>query len=250
MKRIRKLVFGMIFALLTLIVCVYAYALFNRLPLDEQRKNITIYDVNGDIIYESNFKKNMQWTSIDDIPEFVQDAFVSVEDKRFYYHAGFDPVRITKALGTNLIHGDIRQGGSTITQQYAKNLFLTNEQTLSRKVQEFFYAARLEMQYSKKDILEGYLNTVYFGHGVYGVNAAAEYFFDKKLNQLSIAETAMLIGIPNGPSIYSPFLHKDNAIKREHLILEVLKNNGVITSKQYEAAKKEKLKLSTNVKGL
>lgn len=138
MKRIRKLVFGMIFALLTLIVCVYAYALFNRLPLDEQRKNITIYDVNGDIIYESNFKKNMQWTSIDDIPEFVQDAFVSVEDKRFYYHAGFDPVRITKALGTNLIHGDIRQGGSTITQQYAKNLFLTNEQTLSRKVQEFF----------------------------------------------------------------------------------------------------------------
>ena len=146
MKRIRKLVFGMIFALLTLIVCVYAYALFNRLPLDEQRKNITIYDVNGDIIYESNFKKNMQWTSIDDIPEFVQDAFVSVEDKRFYYHAGFDPVRITKALGTNLIHGDIRQGGSTITQQYAKNLFLTNEQTLSRKVQEFFYAARLEMQ--------------------------------------------------------------------------------------------------------
>ena len=247
MKRIRKLVFGMIFALLTLIVCVYAYALFNRLPLDEQRKNITIYDVNGDIIYESNFKKNMQWTSIDDIPEFVQDAFVSVEDKRFYYHAGFDPVRITKALGTNLIHGDIRQGGSTITQQYAKNLFLTNEQTLSRKVQEFFYAARLEMQYSKKDILEGYLNTVYFGHGVYGVNAAAEYFFDKKLNQLSIAETAMLIGIPNGPSIYSPFLHKDNAIKREHLILEVLKNNDVITSKQYEAAKKEKLKLSTNV---
>ncbi|MCB7430434.1 transglycosylase domain-containing protein, partial [Erysipelatoclostridium ramosum] len=80
-------------------------------------------------------------------------------------------VRITKALGTNLIHRDIRQGGSTITQQYAKNLFLTNEQTLSRKVQEFFYAARLEMQYSKKDILEGYLNTVYFGHGVYGVNA-------------------------------------------------------------------------------
>ena len=103
------------------------------------------------------------------------------------------------------------------------------------------------MQYSKKDILEGYLNTVYFGHGVYGVNAAAEYFFDKKLSQLSIAETAMLIGIPNGPSIYSPFLHKDNAIKREHLILEVLKNNGVITSSQYEQAMKEKLKLSTNV---
>lgn len=247
MRRFKKIVFCIIFIILTGIVGVYAYAWLDRLPLDEQRKNITIYDANGSVMYESNFKKNMQWTAIDDIPEFVQTAFVSVEDKRFNYHAGFDPIRITKAIATNILHGDIRQGGSTITQQYAKNLFLTNEQTLSRKVEEFFYAARLEMQYSKKDILEGYLNTIYFGHGIYGVNAAAEYFFDKKLNNLTIAETAMLIGIPNGPSIYSPFLHKDNAIKREHLILDVLEKNGEITKQQKKEAYNEPLKLSTNV---
>lgn len=237
----------MVFIMVTLIAGIYTYALFDRLSLDEQRKNITIYDVNGDILYESNFKKNMKWIDIDDIPTFVQDAFVSVEDKRFSYHAGFDPIRIAKALGTNLLHGNISQGGSTITQQYAKNLFLTNEQTVSRKIHEFFYAARLEMQYSKKDILEGYLNTIYFGHGVYGVSAAADYFFDKKLNQLTIAETAMLIGIPNGPSIYSPFLHKDNALKREHLILDVLEHNHVITSEEKKKAYAEPLKLSTDV---
>lgn len=247
MKRFKKIIFALIFIMVTFIVCIYTYALCDRLSLDEQRKNITIYDVNGDILYESNFKKDMKWTSIDDIPAFVQDAFVSVEDKRFSYHAGFDPIRIAKALGTNLLHGNILQGGSTITQQYAKNLFLTNEQTVSRKIQEFFYSARLEMQYSKKDILEGYLNTIYFGHGVYGINAAADYFFDKKLSDLTIAETAMLIGIPNGPSIYSPFLHKDNAIKRQHLILDVLENNGVITRTEKKKAYAEPLKLSSDV---
>lgn len=247
MKTLRKLILMGLFLLLTLYLGVYLYAFFDRLELDEQRKNITIYDVHGNIMYESNFKKNMQWTSIHDIPAFIQKSFVSVEDKRFYKHAGFDPIRITKALATDLAHGTIRQGGSTITQQYAKNLFLTNEQTVSRKVQELFYAARLEMQYSKQDILEGYLNTVYFGHGVYGVQAAAQYFFDKKLNELTIAETAMLIGIPNGPSIYSPFLHKDNAIKREHLILDVLKANKVITAAQYKQAYEEPLRLSHNV---
>ena len=244
MKVIKKFVFITFFIILTLIGAIYSYAFFDRLSLDEQRKNITIYDTNGKIMYESNFKKNMQWTSIDDIPQFVSKAFISVEDKRFPYHAGIDPVRITKAVLTNLAHGSIMQGGSTITQQYAKNLFLTNEQTLSRKVQELLYSARLEMQYSKDEILEGYLNTVYFGHGVYGVKAAAAYFFDKDLDELTIAETAMLIGIPNGPSLYSPFLHKDNALRREHLILDILEKNKVITKKQKQDALQEKLHLS------
>ena len=223
MKWFRRIIFGSIFFILTAFILLYTYAFIDRLPLDEQRKNITIYDCNGNVMYESNFKKNMQWTSIDDIPEFIQDAFISVEDKRFYYHAGFDPVRIIKALSTNLVHGDILQGGSTITQQYAKNLFLTNEQTVSRKIQEFFYATRLEMQYSKKDILEGYLNTAYFGHGIYGIQSAAHYFFDSDMKDLSVGETAMLVGIPNGPSIYSPYLHKENAIKRQHLILKLMR---------------------------
>lgn len=247
MRIVRKLILGSLFLILTFFLVIYIYAFVNRLSLNEQRKNITLYDINGDVLYESNFKKTMKWTNIDDIPQFIQESFVSVEDKRFYQHAGFDPVRMGKAFLTNMIHQDIRQGGSTITQQYAKNLFLTNEQTISRKIHEFFYAARLEMQYSKADILEGYLNTIYFGHGIYGIHAASEYFFDKDMSELSIAETAMLIGIPNGPSIYSPFLHYDNALSRQKLILNVLRNNNMITQKQYQQAIDEKLNLSTNV---
>lgn len=244
MKLFKKILFSCVFIILGAMILFYTIAFFDKLAIDEQRKNITIYDVNGDVMYESNFKKDMKWTSLEDIPEFVQSAFVSVEDKRFFYHAGFDPIRIGKALLSNIKHGGIVEGGSTITQQYAKNLFLTNDQTVSRKVEELYYAARLEMQYSKEDILEGYLNTVYFGHGIYGVNAAAHYFFDKEMSQLTIAETAMLVGIPNGPSIYSPFLHQENAIKREHLILDVLYNNAEISKEEKEQAYAEPLVLS------
>lgn len=254
LKTLRNVVFLFLFIVCTIFVGIYTYAACDRLSLDEQRKNITIYDVNETVIYESNFKKNMQWVTIDDIPTFIQEAFISVEDKRFAYHIGFDPYRITKALITNISQGGIMQGGSTITQQFAKNLFLTNDQTITRKIQELFYSARLEMQYSKQDILEGYLNTIYFGHGIYGINAAAQYFFDSTLEDLTISQTAMLIGIPNGPSIYSPFLHKDNAIKREHLILNVLEKNDVITKHEKTLAMKEPLKLSkskkTNIAGI
>lgn len=246
MRFIRWFLFISFFIVLTLFGALYLYAFCDRLSLDEQRKNITIYDVHGAIIYESNFKKNMQWTPIEKIPPFIQHAFISVEDKRFPYHPGIDPLRIIKAIATNIRHDSIMQGGSTITQQYAKNLFLTNKQTLSRKLHEFLYSARLEMQYSKQDILEGYLNTIYFGHGVYGIQAAATYFFNKPLNKLSIAQTAMLIGIPNGPSLYSPFLHKDNAIKREHLILQILKKNKLISAAQEKKVRKEPLQLSVN----
>ena len=245
MKLLKRILFTLLFAGLTGMILLYASAFFDKLSLDEQRKNITIYDTNGNRMYESNYKKNMQWTSIDQIPESVQEAFVSVEDKRFYSHAGFDPLRISKALLNNLKSGDVVEGGSTITQQYAKNLFLTNEQTFQRKIEELYYSARLEMQYSKAEILEGYLNTVYFGHGVYGVSAAAEFFFDKSLSQLTTAQIAMLVGIPNGPSIYSPFLHPDNAVKRQHLILDVLYHNGAISEEEKKIAYEEPLALST-----
>lgn len=246
MKKIGRLFLWFLFIAMTLLVAVYTYAWMDKLELHEKRSSITIYDVNGNVLYETNFKKNMHWTNIDDIPKSVQEAFVSVEDKRFYYHAGFDPLRIVQAMGRNITSGNILEGGSTITQQYAKNLFLTNEQTMARKVEEFLYAARLEMQYSKEEILEGYLNTLYFGHGVYGVNNAAKYFFNKPLTKLTTAETAMLVGIPNGPSIYSPYLSKENAIKRQQLILQVMVNNDVITEKEKQQAEKEPLQLAVH----
>ena len=241
LKKVRKIILWCFFLLLTFFLAVYAYAFFDRLSLEEERKNITIYDHASSVIYESNFKKNLSWTPIEKIPDFIQDAFVTVEDKRFYYHPGFDPIRIGKALITNLAHGDIVQGGSTITQQYAKNLFLTNEQTFSRKIEELLYAARLEMQYSKKEILEGYLNTIYFGHGIYGVASASEFFFGKSMKDLSVAQTAMLVGIPNGPSLYSPYINEEQARKRQNLILSVLEHNHLITSKQVQEAQTEKL---------
>lgn len=247
MKHWKKIIFILILFCLSIVLMIYTYAMFDTLQINDARKSITIYDTQGEIMYESNFKKNMEWTSIEEIPEFVQKAFVSVEDKRFYYHAGFDPIRIVKALGSNVIHGGIVEGGSTITQQYAKNLFLTNEQTIARKIEEFFYAARLEMQYSKEDILEGYLNTLYYGHGVYGIKSAAKFFFDKELKNLSIGETAMLIGIPNGPSIYSPLLHPDHAKSRQNLILSILYNNDVITERDYQEAKNQTLSYATHV---
>lgn len=246
MKYLKRILFFTGFAMLAIVTLIYIYAALHTLSLDEHRKNITLYDANGAVMYESNYKKSIEWTTIDDIPEFIQDSFVSVEDKRFYYHAGFDPIRIAKAFGTNILHGDIREGGSSITQQYAKNLFLTNDQNVSRKIQELFIATRLEMQYSKKDILEGYLNTIYFGHGVYGIQAAADYFFDKELDQLSIAEIAILIGTPNGPSIYSPFLHLDNATQRQHLILDILEHNGTITADEKDTAYKQPIILATH----
>ncbi len=248
MRKLMKGTLILIFIGLSVLIGIYTYAAFHPLALDKQRESITLYDVDGNIFYESNFKKNMEWTPLDEIPQHVQDAFVSVEDKRFYYHAGFDPIRMVKALANNLTKGGILQGGSTITQQYAKNLFLTNEQTITRKIEEFFYAARLEMQYSKEEILEGYLNTLYFGHGVYGVKSAANYFFEKTMDQLTNAELAMLIGIPNGPSIYSPFLSMENAKNRQELILSVLVNNKVISEDEKAIAINQEIKLSSREK--
>lgn len=241
MRYWKKLLFLLIYLCLSALLAIYTYAMLDPLDINETRKSITIYDTNGDVLYESNFKKNMEWTSIDEIPEFIQDAFISVEDKRFYYHAGFDPLRIAKALKNNILSGGVVEGGSTITQQYAKNLFLTNEQTVSRKIQEFFYATRLEMQYSKAEILEGYLNTLYYGHGVYGVRNAAKFFFDKELKELDTAQVAMLISIPNGPSLYSPYLHPDYAKSRQELILSILAQRELISEQEYQEAKAEVL---------
>lgn len=214
---------------------------FTPLELDSKKERFTIYDINNNILYETNFKKELTWTPIEEIPENVKQAVVAVEDKRFYQHHGFDVIRITKALISNLMEGRIVEGGSTITQQMAKNLFLSNEQTFTRKLEELFYAARLEMQYDKDAILEGYLNTLYYGHGVYGIKEAADFFFGLPLNELDNAQLAMLIGIPNGPSLYSPLINEENAHSRQAVILQVMANAGLISEAEMQAAIEEPL---------
>lgn len=240
MKKAAKITAWILFILVSAILLIYTYALIAPLSLSEQRHHITLYDRNGDILYESNFGEDMEWTDLEDIPQQVQDAFVAVEDRRFYLHMGVDPIRIVSALRNNM-HSDTLQGGSTITQQYAKNLFLTNEQTLQRKIEEFFYAVRLEMHYSKADILEGYLNTLYFGHGIYGISEASSYYFGKDMDELSAGELAMLVGVVNGPGAFSPYLHYENAISRQQTVLQVLKDEQVIDEAAYEKAMNEEL---------
>lgn len=240
MKKAAKITAWILFILVSAILLIYTYALIAPLSLSEQRHHITLYDRNGDILYESNFGEDMEWTDLEDIPQQVQDAFVAVEDRRFYLHMGVDPIRIVSALRNNM-HSDTLQGGSTITQQYAKNLFLTNKQTLQRKIEEFFYAVRLEMHYSKADILEGYLNTLYFGHGIYGISEASSYYFGKDMDDLSAGELAMLVGVVNGPGAFSPYLHYENAISRQQTVLQVLKDEQVIDEAAYEEAMNEEL---------
>ncbi len=247
MRLLKKILLVILFSSITLFLGIYIYAFFAPIDLLAKRNNITIYDCNESILYESNFKRNMEWTPLSNIPKKIQNAFLCVEDKRFYYHPGFDPIRITKAVLTNLIHGKILQGGSTITQQYAKNLFLTNEQSITRKIKEFIYSAQLEMHYDKSTILEGYLNTVYFGHGIYGINSASHFFFNKKLSDLNNAEIAMLVGIPNGPSVYSPLLNKEHSKKRQSLVLSCMLKNNLISKDELQQALQTKLKLSSSI---
>lgn len=241
MKNLIKVLCGFLLFGLVSLFLFYFVASFTPLQLDSKQERFTIYDINGDILYETNFKKALSWTPIEEIPTNVQEAVISVEDKRFYKHHGFDLFRIGKAVISNIKAGGVVEGGSTITQQMAKNLFLSNEQTFKRKFEELFYAARLEMQYEKEAILEGYLNTLYYGHGIYGIKAASEFFFDASLEELSTAQIAMLVGIPNGPSLYSPFLHEDYANERKNLILQVMQHNGLISEEERIQAENEVL---------
>lgn len=246
MKKAGKILLIVAFLFATIFIAVLFYARFDELELYEKRSSITMYNVHGNVLYETNFKKNIHWTDLDQIPKRVQDAVLAVEDKRFYTHIGFDPLRIGKAFFNNLIHQEITQGGSTITQQYAKNLYLSNEQTLQRKISEVFYALRMEMQYDKEEILEGYLNTLYYGHGVYGIANASQFFFSKDLSDLDDCELAVLIGIPNGPSIYSPLISIEQATERKNLILDILYEEELLSKQAHREAKKEAIELHIN----
>ncbi len=199
-------------------------------------------------MYESNNRKKSTWMNIDDIPQSIKDVVVLVEDKRFFQHAGIDPLRISKALFSNIKSGNIVEGGSSLSQQYVKNMYLNQDQILSRKIKELFYTIRLEMQYSKNTILEGYLNTLYFGHGIYGIFDASEYFFQLPLEELNLKQIVSLIAIPNGPSLYSPILSLENNQNRVELLLQVLLKQNYITKQQYEATLNLPLNLNISSK--
>lgn len=202
-----------------------------------------IYDINGKEIANVHATENRRPVKLEQVPQNLQDAFVAVEDNRFYDHFGIDPRGIIRAVWNNLSDGEVSEGGSTITQQLAKNAYLTQERTLSRKVQEAFLALQLERQYTKQEILELYLNQIYFGQGAYGVQAAAKTYFGKNVEELDLNECAMLAGIPKSPNYYSPFNDLQAATDRKETVLDQMVNYGYISKEVAESTKKEPLKL-------
>ncbi|WP_100374225.1 transglycosylase domain-containing protein [Bacillus sp. FJAT-45037] len=206
----------------------------------------TEYLANDDTTMGASLQGNDRtFVPIHEISPLVIDATIAIEDRKFYEHIGFDPVRIGGAVMANIRSRERSQGASTITQQYAKNLYLTSEKTWARKWNELIYSLRLEMNYDKDQILEGYLNTIYYGHGAYGIQAAAHRFFDKDAADLTLAEASMLAGIPKGPSYYSPFSNEIRAKLRQELILDAMVETGKITRAEATTAKSEVLNYET-----
>lgn len=201
--------------------------------------NIILYDCNDKVFFEGSQSK--EWVSIDNISQNLIDATIAVEDKNFYKHRGFDFLRIMKAFYINIKNGSTKQGASTITQQYAKNLFLSFEKTWKRKWDELWYTIRIEANYSKNEILEGYLNTINYGHGQYGIANASKYYFNKEPSELTLAEASILTGIPKSPANYSPLINYDLSKKRQLIVLNSLKNNKMISEEELDKAYNEEL---------
>lgn len=200
-----------------------------------------IYDSAGNEIAIIHATENRVPVKIEQIPANLQHAFIAIEDNRFYEHKGVDPRGLLRAVYTNLVAGEIAEGGSTITQQLAKNAYLTQDRTYKRKIQEIFLALQLEKQYTKQEILELYLNQIYFGQGAYGVQAAAKTYFGKNVEDLDLAECAMLAGIPKSPNYYSPFNNINASIARRDTVLDQMVTYGYINYSEASKAKKSEM---------
>ena len=200
-----------------------------------------LYDRNDELIFDDND----DWISLDRISDNLINATIYTEDRYFYKHIGFDYLRIGKALLNNIITKSKSEGASTITQQYARNLFLNFDKTWKRKFDEAVLAFELETHYSKEEILEGYLNTINYG-GVFGIENASKYYFNKSSSELSLAEASILAGIPQSPSYNSPFKNMENAKNRQYVVLLCMRNNGVITDKEMNDAYNTELVFNTS----
>ncbi|MFD0679924.1 MULTISPECIES: transglycosylase domain-containing protein [unclassified Paenibacillus] len=231
----------------TLILCAAAlfimllYMRSQALPVSKMGPSTEIFDIHGEIIETLNGGKNNQNVSLDEISPNLIQATLAIEDRNFYHHYGFDMRGIVRAAVVNLQHMSKVQGAGTITQQLARNLYLSHERTWTRKLKETYYAVQMELQMSKDQILEEYLNQIYYGHSTYGIQAAAKLFFGKDAKELSLAESAMLAGIPKGPRYYSPYYDAKNAKERQGTVLQTMVVSGSITQQEADKASKEKL---------
>ena len=238
MKKTKKIlkIFLIIFVLG--IVCyggIYLYAWMSPKLAISSAKSYYFYDKDENLITGTD-----EWISYESLDEDIINATIAIEDRHFFDHQGFDYLRIAKAMYNNIKSGSKNEGASTITQQYAKNLYLDFDKTWTRKINEAWLTVRLETHYSKEEILEGYLNTINYG-GIFGVENASKYYFGKSATDLSLGESAMLAGIPNRPSEFSPFVNLEAAKKRQKVVLESMERDGYITKEQLETAYNEEL---------
>lgn len=203
-----------------------------------------VYDADGRLISTLKGEKDVYYLEYEDIPAYAVAAMISIEDKKFYRHNGIDIKAIMRAAKAMVENGEVTQGGSTITQQLAKLIFLTQERTWERKIEEMFIATGLEKVYSKDKIMEFYLNNVYFSNGYYGIQAASKGYFNQDAKDLSLSQIAFLCAIPNNPSLYDPVTNMDNTIKRRDRILHQMLEDGKISQTTCEQAKSEPIILN------
>lgn len=242
----RFVVNTIVYSLLITVLIFAVLTFFVKLPETEILSASKVFDVNGKLI-DKLYIENRIKVSIAKIPEDLQNAIIAIEDNRFYKHFGIDPIGILRALYINIKEGKIVEGGSSMTQQLAKNLYLSHERTLSRKIKEVFLTLKLELLYTKKEILEMYLNQIYFGHGTYGVQSASQLYFGKNVSELNLAECTLLAGIPRRPEYYSPIKNFKAARERQLLILNKMVEYGYISREEAQKAKQTKIVLKKNI---
>ncbi|MGG3640403.1 transglycosylase domain-containing protein [Bacillus gobiensis] len=246
MKTLRACFFICLFALAilsTILLSVILVAKWQGPPSVKVNQSTILYANDGAKLGETHHGEKRYWVSLDEMSPAIINATVAVEDRHFFDHHGFDIKRIAGAAFADFKALAMVQGASTITQQYARNLYLDHDKTWKRKLNEAFYTIRLEQNYSKEEILEGYLNTIYYGHGAYGVEAASRFYFDKPAKDLNIEEAAMLAGIPKGPSIYSPYINRDKAIERQQTVLHMMEEQKFISEKEESTLRAQTLSI-------
>ena len=203
-----------------------------------------VYDRNGEVLAKLFADQNRTDRPLAEIPEALRNAVIATEDARYYDHKGVDPLGIARALWVDIRTRSVAQGGSTITQQYVKNAFVTPEQTVRRKLSEALLAYRIEKSYSKDRILELYLNTIYFGHGAYGVEAAAQAYFGTSVTELDLAQCAMIAGVIKSPGRYSPYLEPEAAAARRATVLRQMADQGMIAEADRAEAEASEMELA------
>lgn len=232
-----------IILLISLIIIFFKYSKTRDYKIP-QKNTITVLDSNNNYFFEINNANKQSYINLNEIDKDIINSIIAIEDKTFYKHQGISIKRIGGAIISNIKSSSFSQGASTITQQLARNLFLSNEKTYKRKIEEISIAISLENQYTKDEILEAYLNTIYFGHGIYGIQDACNYFFNKDASNVTLAEACVLSSIPKGPALYSPLNNYENNKKRKELIINELYKDKIISLEEKNIAIQEKINLT------